>query len=99
MTILILAIMILNLKIESIKKVAVYIKDNIKYNVRTDLQQMKSPENVESLFIKIDRLASKNIVVGVMYRPPDQNVNEFNKYIDNVLTHAYKKPENCLSYG
>ncbi len=68
--------------------VCLYIKENIKYNVRTDLQQIKSPENVESLFIEIDRPASKNIVVGVMYRPPDQDVNEFNKYIDNVLTHA-----------
>ncbi len=56
--------------------VCLYIKDGIKYNVITDLQQTKSPENVESLFIKIGRPTSKNIVFGVMYRHPDQQFNK-----------------------
>ncbi len=70
--------------------VCLYIKDDIKYKVRTDLQEIKCPENVEVLFIEIDRPNSKNIVVGVVYRPPDQDVNVFNSYIDNVLTNASK---------
>ena len=70
--------------------VCLYIKDDLKYHVRSDLQEIKCPENVESMFIEIERSASKNIVVGVVYRPPDQDINVFNNYIDNVLTSAAK---------
>ncbi len=34
----------------------------------------------ESLFIEIDNTYTHNTVIGVIYRPPDQNINEFNKY-------------------
>ena len=35
--------------------VCLYIKDDIKYTLRNDLQQIKHPDNVESIFIEIER--------------------------------------------
>ena len=34
-------------------------------------------ENIDALFIGIDRLHEKNIIVGVIYRAPDQNFVNF----------------------
>lgn len=27
----------------------------------------------------------KNIIIGIVYRPPDQNIVEFNNYVDKLL--------------
>ena len=70
--------------------VCLYIKDDIKYMSRNDLQQIKHPDNVESIFIEIERPCLKNIVIGNMYRPPDQDMNVFNDFIDYVLRCATK---------
>jgi exonuclease III len=70
--------------------VCLHIKDNIKYHVRNDLEQIKHPENVETLFIEIEKTGSKNIVIGVVYRPPDQCVTEFNDFFDTLLTTVTK---------
>jgi len=70
--------------------VCLYIKDSIKYHVRNDLNMMKHPDNVESMFIEIERVGSKNIVIGNLYRPPDQDLNVFNDFIDKLLTNATK---------
>ena len=33
------------------------------------------PEVIESLFVELDNPFGKNIVVGVVYRPPNQNIS------------------------
>ena len=53
-----------------------YIKDGIKYKVRDDLAKLDHPNYAESLFIEKEKPGSKNVAVGVMYRPPDQDVND-----------------------
>ena len=35
------------------------------------------PEVIESLFVELDNPLGKNIVVGVVYRPPNQNISPF----------------------
>ena len=35
------------------------------------------PECAESLFVEINRPKEKNIIVGVVYRPPNQNLQDF----------------------
>ena len=67
----------------------------IAYSLRNDLHQIKHPEYTENLFIEIERNKSKNIVVGIVNRPPDQDTNEFNKFTDSLLskiTKNEKKP-------
>ncbi len=79
--------------------VCLYIKEDVKYKIRSDLQQIKHPEYVESTFIEIDRPGFKNIVVGIVYRPPDQDVNVFNDFIDSVLTCASKNQKSIYLMG
>ena len=68
--------------------VCLYIRDDIKYHVRDDLNNIKNPEFVDSLFIEIEKSGSKNIVIGIMYRPPGQDLSIFNEFFDKVLTHV-----------
>ena len=75
--------------------VCLYIKDGIKYKVRDDLAKLDHPNYVESLFIEIEKSGLKNIVVGVMYRPPDQDVNEFNEFIDSLSFMSPKIKNLC----
>ena len=59
--------------------VCLYIKNDMKYHIRHDLAQIKHPEHVESLFVEIERTGSKNVIAGVICRPPGQDVQEFNR--------------------
>ena len=68
----------------------IYINDKIKYHIRNDLAEINHPENVETVFVELEQTGSKNIVVGVIYRPPGQDVNEFNVFIDKVLSMITK---------
>ena len=42
--------------------VCLYIKNDMKYHVRNDLAEINHPENVESLFVEIERTGLKNII-------------------------------------
>ena len=77
--------------------VCLFVKDEMKYFVRKDLLQIKHPENTETLFIEIEREKSKNIIVGIVYRSPDQDVHEFNQFTENLLSKV-SKSENKLIY-
>ena len=55
-----------------------------------------SSSSTESLFIESHRPLSKNIVIGIIYRPPDSNVNNFVQNFNSLLAKIGK--ENKLSY-
>ena len=74
--------------------VSLYIDENIAYSLRNDLHQIKHPEYTESLFIKIERYIKEYCS---WYRPPDQDMNEFNKFTDSLLSKITKN-ENKLVY-
>ena len=40
---------------------------------------------MESLFIEIIRSHERNVIVGIIYRPPNQNVNDFVIRMNDVL--------------
>ena len=58
----------------------------MKYHVRNDLAEIDHPENVESLFVEIERKGLKNIIIGVIYRPPSQDIKEFNIFTEALLS-------------
>ena len=67
--------------------VSLYIKDFIQYNIWDKLCFQK--KTLETLFIEInkDKFNKKqNIIVGVIYRPPDTDIREFNDYVIQCLT-------------
>ena len=62
-----------------------YIRNNLSYKARTDLNIYKSGE-LESTFIEIINHKESNILVGCLYRHPDMDINEFN---DIILMNYY----------
>ena len=59
--------------------VSIYLKDSIEYFPRNDLSCQNNV--MESVFIEVDKdqvNKNKNVVVGVIYRPPNTNISEFN---------------------
>ena len=67
--------------------VSLLIKDHLQYTVRDDLCLL-SVASAESLFIEIDKDVvgkNKNILVGVIYRPPDTDMKIFNECLEPLL--------------
>ena len=56
--------------------VGLYISDNLDFKIRADLS-FDDIDVAESLFIEISRPHGKNIIGGVIYRPPNQRVGDF----------------------
>ena len=57
----------------------------MKYHVRNELAEINHPENVESLFVEIERTGLENIIISVIYRPPGQDIKEFNILTEVLL--------------
>ena len=77
--------------------VEIFVNNDLEFKPRHDLAfpDISSP-STESLFIEIRRPLSKNIIIGVIYRPPDSNVNDFVQSFNSLLAKIGK--ENKLSY-
>ena len=58
-----------------------YIKDNIDYKTRKDLQ-INSPGDFESIFIEIQFPKKRNLIVGCVYRHPgsDISIQDFSNF-------------------
>ena len=71
--------------------VALYIKENIRFNVRNDLNVQV--EKCENLWIEIEQKPhSKKLIVGVIYRHPTYDFKTFeNKLIDLLISFEDKK--------
>ena len=57
--------------------VALYIKDNIAYHTRLDITKLN--DYIECQFIEIHKDSNsygKDIIVGVIYRPPNNDINK-----------------------
>ena len=77
--------------------VSIYIKEHIEFSLREDLNQ--NDNIIESIFIEIDKdqfNKDKNIIVGVIYRPPGTDIKEFNEVMLELLSKL--KSERKLIY-
>ena len=77
--------------------VSLYIKNHMQYNSRMDLNKFNN--NIESLFVEICKEQTglaKNVIVGVVYRPPNTDLEMFINYMSEILTVV--KSENKLMY-
>ena len=64
--------------------VGLYLDNSLNYKPRSDLSCDDS-ECVESLFVEICIPKKKGIIVGIVYRPPNQNANDFVQYINLII--------------
>ena len=77
--------------------VSVLIRDDIEYFERPDLNMLTA--NAETVFVEIDKSnvgKSSNIIVGVIYRPPDTNINVFTELLETIMSKI--KTENKVCY-
>ena len=62
--------------------------------MRDDLS-LTGEKCAESLFIKIHRTNEKHILIGTIYRPLDQNVQDFVGSVDQFITKISRENKNC----
>ena len=79
--------------------VSIYIQDFLEYYTREDLCYQNSA--IESVFIEIDKDQigkDKNVIIGVIYRPPNSDIYLFNDYMSEILTKmkCERKYVSCL---
>ena len=53
----------------------------------------------ESLFIEIDLSSQNNILIGVIYRPPNGNYNEFINTQEYILDKISNEQKSCYLLG
>ena len=66
--------------------VSICVSHEIEYTLRNEFNFCN--EYIESLFIEIPKSEfnfDKNIIVGTVYRPPNTEIEEFIKYLDDIL--------------
>ena len=77
--------------------VSLFVKESMEYVVRQDMSL--NNDNIESLFIEIDKNVlgrDRNVIVGVIYRPPATNIRTFNDHVEKLLSII--KTENKSPY-
>ena len=75
--------------------VGLYISKQLKFKSRNDLDK-NVEDTIETKFIEIINDNGKNIIIGVIYRPPNNNFDTFKNTINEILEKIDK--ENKLSY-
>ncbi len=53
----------------------------------------------DSLFVEINVNNGKNLILGVIYQPPDSDINSFKNKLDELLNCINKTNKNCFILG
>ena len=78
--------------------VGIYIANQINYKIRSDLNL--SDENIiESIFIELVTAVGKNIIVGVIYRPPNSKFDSFENKMNQILGKIDQENKICYLMG
>ena len=75
--------------------VGIYIHNQLKFKLRPDLHIRGS----EDIFIEIINSKSKNIIVGTIYRPPNNEIDLFLHDIDEGLHKILQENKNVYLMG
>ena len=75
--------------------VALYIAQNLNFKIRSDIKLAQA----ESLFIEIDNSILKNVIIGLIYRPPDSNLDVFYDELDFYLHKIENENKHVFIFG
>ena len=78
--------------------VGLYLGDYFQYKLIQDCN-ISNPEVIESLFVEISNPLGKNIIVGTVYRPPNQNLVSFIEHFNKILSIISKDNKQCYIMG
>ena len=65
--------------------VGMYISKNIKYQIRKDLTENNIDDSIETIFIQVSKENEKNLVIGVIYRPPNNKTELFENAMNQIF--------------
>ena len=77
--------------------VAIYVPRSIDYAIKKELKIMN--DVIESLFVEITIENGKNILLGVIYKPPQSNYNDFMEVMNNILRNRSFQNRDCMIMG
>ena len=77
--------------------VALYISQNYQYKCILDLNIMSN--SLESLFVEITVPNDKNIVIGVLYKPPHSSSIDFLNTMQDILLNPVLQRKKCFIMG
>lgn len=78
--------------------VGFYIRNDINFKIREDISIFE--DNLyETLFVEIDQDLQKNIIIGVLYRPPGNDIKIFQEKIDLQLSKLSRENKICYIAG
>ena len=74
--------------------VGLYLQSHFQYKLIQDCT-ISNPQVIESLFLKIANPNGKNIIVGTIYRAPNQNLISFMEELNKILFIISKDNKQC----
>ena len=77
--------------------VGFYIKDNVKFRLRSDLTMLR--DEFEALWIEIQNDFQQNMLCGVIYRHPSGKSDSFTDYINTVTGRINQENKCCAIMG
>ena len=78
--------------------VALYVSNDLNFQIRDDLN-LKISEDYESTFIEIECSQPKNVIIGVIYRPPDRSPLPFVTNLSSTLNKINLENKPCFVCG
>ena len=80
--------------------VAFYFDDDLKLNIKLRPDLTCGNLNImESLFVQVAQHSTKDIILGVIYRPPNTNVNDFVSEMGVILDRIDRENKPCYLMG
>ena len=79
--------------------ICIFTRDDLKVKLRDDLVPENNTGEMEALFIEIINERSKNIIVGMIYKPPNNRFNNFDNDLKTILTKLDKWDKPCYIMG
>ena len=76
---------------------ALFISKTLSYRVRNDI--MPSSSDYECVFIEIQRAHFRNVIVGIIYRPPGTKLDTFHLNFDHCLHTISSENKLCYLMG
>ena len=75
--------------------VAFYVAEHLNFKVRHDIEF----KDTEVLFIELENITGKNIIIGLIYRPPNTQLDLFYESFENCLDTLTTENKHVYSMG
>ena len=74
-----------------------YVSKKLEYKIRDDLTKFEE-ESYESVFIELQFQKTKNKIIGIIYRPPNNKFNKFEENLTQILECLNRKKKDvCIT--